>query len=75
MEGRVVVTADLDFPRLLATLSVSGPGLILLRGGNYNEREALECVERVLKVIPEHELPKSIVVVDQRSVRRRPLPI
>jgi len=34
-EGRVVVTADLDFPRLLALSSATGPGLILFRGGNY----------------------------------------
>jgi predicted nuclease of predicted toxin-antitoxin system len=75
LEGRVVVTADLDFPRLLATLNASGPGLILLRGGNYSEREALNCVMRVLKAIPENELPQSIVVVDQHRVRRRSLPI
>jgi predicted nuclease of predicted toxin-antitoxin system len=28
----VVITADLDFPRLLAKLGSTGPGLILLRG-------------------------------------------
>jgi predicted nuclease of predicted toxin-antitoxin system len=59
----------------LAALGASGPGLILLRGGNYSEREATECVQRVLRVIPEHELPKSVVVVDLRRVRRRDLPI
>ena len=36
-QERVVVTADLDFPRLLSHLGASGPGLILLRGGNYSE--------------------------------------
>lgn len=30
--GRVIITADLDFPRLLAALGSTGPGLILLRG-------------------------------------------
>ena len=30
--GRIVITADLDFPRLLAQLGLDGPGLILLRG-------------------------------------------
>jgi predicted nuclease of predicted toxin-antitoxin system len=43
-EGRIVISADLDFPRLLASLGVAGPGLILLRGGNYSESESLECV-------------------------------
>jgi predicted nuclease of predicted toxin-antitoxin system len=32
-EQRVVVTADLDYPRLLALTQAEGPGLILFRGG------------------------------------------
>lgn len=38
-EQRVVVTADLDYPRLLALAQAEGPGLILFRGGNYSEQE------------------------------------
>jgi predicted nuclease of predicted toxin-antitoxin system len=34
LENRVIITADLDFPRLLALSLVEGPGLILFRGGN-----------------------------------------
>src|SRR5690242_19328905 len=30
-DGRVVISADLDFPRLLALAGAAGPGLILLR--------------------------------------------
>jgi predicted nuclease of predicted toxin-antitoxin system len=74
-EERVIVTADLDFPRLLAQLGTLGPGLILLRGGNYSERESLDCVRRVLKAIADDELPRSIVVVDHERIRRRWLPI
>jgi predicted nuclease of predicted toxin-antitoxin system len=73
--GRVVISADLDFPRLLALAGAAGPGLILLRSGNYSEAESLECVRRVLMSVPPEDLQKSIVVVDQKSVRRRPLPI
>ena len=29
-ERRIVVTADLDYPRLLATTQAEGPGIILL---------------------------------------------
>lgn len=43
-ENRVVVTADLDFPRLLALTGAEGPGLILFRGGNYSEREMVELM-------------------------------
>ena len=72
---RVVMTADLDFPRLLASLGASGPGLILIRGGNHSERESLDCLSRVLSVIASQDLPDSIIVVDQRKIRRRRLPI
>jgi predicted nuclease of predicted toxin-antitoxin system len=41
--GRVIITADLDFPRLLAVLGSTSPGLILLRGGNYTEAESREA--------------------------------
>ena len=73
--GRVVITADLDFPRLLAQLGSAGPGLILLRGGNYSEAESRDCVRRVLMSVAQAELPRSIVVVDRERIRRRWLPI
>ena len=62
--SRAIITADLDFPRLLAPFGSAGPGLIPLRGGNYNEAEGRDCVRRVLMSIPQAELSKSIVVVD-----------
>ncbi len=51
-EERVVVTADLDYPRLLALAQTEGPGLILFRGGNYSEQEAVERLRRALETIP-----------------------
>jgi predicted nuclease of predicted toxin-antitoxin system len=74
-QNRVVITADLDFPRLVATIGADGPGLILLRGGNYTDAESVECVRRVLMSIDQDDLPKSIIVVDRDRVRRRWLPI
>ncbi|MEX2262408.1 MAG: DUF5615 family PIN-like protein [Bryobacteraceae bacterium] len=74
-QGRVVITADLDFPRLLAIMRTNGPGLILLRGGNYSEAESLQCVRRVLMVVDHAEMPRSIVVVDHEKIRRRWLPL
>ena len=74
-DGRVVVTADLDFPRLLAELGSTGPGLILLRGGNYSEAESQDCVRRVLMSVAHAELPASVVVVDRERIRRRRLPV
>jgi predicted nuclease of predicted toxin-antitoxin system len=74
-EGRVVVTADLDYPRLLALAGSEGPGLILFRGGNYSERQILELMARVMAAVPAQELSSSIIVVDRVRIRRRRLPI
>jgi predicted nuclease of predicted toxin-antitoxin system len=74
-QARVLITADLDFPRLLASLGAEGPGLILLRGGNYSEAQAIDCVRRVLAAVPHEQLPVSIVVVDHERIRRRRLPV
>lgn len=74
-EKRVVVTADLDYPRLLALAQAEGPGLVLYRGGNYSEQEAIERLKRALEKIPIDELPGSIVVIDKGRIRRRRLPV
>ena len=74
-EGRVVVTADLDYARLLALARVDHSGLVLFRGGNFSESEMLSMMRRVLVAVPEAELPRNIVVVDRQRVRRRVLPI
>lgn len=74
-EQRVVVTADLDYPRLLALAQAEEPGLILFRGGNYSEQEAVDRLRRTLETIPNEELPNSIVVIEKRRIRRRRLPL
>lgn len=74
-ENRVIITADLDFPRLLALSSASGPGIILFRGGNYSDEEMCDLLERVLESVPVDDLEKSICVVDRSRVRVTHLPI
>jgi len=74
-EGRVVVTADLDYPRLLALEGAAGPGVILFRGGSYSDREMLGLLDRVLMTVAEVELERSVTVVDRQRIRRRRLPI
>ena len=36
-EARTVITADLDYPGLLALAGAEGPSLILSRGGDWSE--------------------------------------
>lgn len=74
-EKRVVITADLDFPRLLALSSAAGPGLVLFRGGNYSDIEMCGLLERVLKEVAAETLARSISVVDKKRLRVTQLPL
>ena len=74
-QGRVVVTADLDYPRLLALERADGPGVILFRGGSYSDREMLDLLDRILAKATEPELERSVTVIDRQRIRRRRLPI
>ena len=74
-ENRVVITADLDFPRLLAMSGAEGPGIILFRGGSYSDQEMRDLLERVLKDTPTEVLAASICVVDKRRLRITRLPL
>lgn len=74
-ESRAIITADLDYPRLLALTAVDSPGLILFRGGDYSEEEVRVRLAEVLGTIPSESLARSIVVVEKSRIRRRNLPI
>jgi len=74
-EERVIITADLDYPRLIALEQADRPGVILFRGGAYSDREMLALLDRVLARASRLDLEHSIVVVDRKRIRRRALPI
>lgn len=74
-EGRIIITADLDFAQLLALSSAAGPGVILFRGGNFSEAEMRHLLERVLQTVPPEMLERSVCVVDKKRVRVTPLPL
>jgi predicted nuclease of predicted toxin-antitoxin system len=74
-EQRIVVTADLDYPRLLALTRDESPALILFRGGNLSEQQARDRLARVLDAVPSEELSRSIIVIEKSRIRRRRLPI
>lgn len=74
-EHRVVITADLDFPRMLALSAAEGPGLILFRGGTYTDEEMRGLLERVLEAVEPEMLESSICVVDKQRVRITRLPL
>ncbi len=74
-QSRIIITADLDFPQLLARSHAADPGIILFRGGNYSEQEMLSLLQRVLERQTEEKLEHAITVVDKTRIRRCPLPI
>ena len=74
-EERVIITADLDFPRLLVLSAAEGPGVILFRGGNYSDTEMCDLLDRVLTHVSPQTLENSICVVDKRRIRTTHLPL
>ena len=74
-EDRIVITADLDFPRLLVLSASDGPGIILFRGGNYSDQEMRSLLHRVLEEVLPEVLERSIYVVDKKRIRINQLPI
>lgn len=74
-EGRIVVTADLDFSRLIALSGKDQPGLILFRAGNVSDSQMLELLNRVMTEVPAETMSAAIVVVDETTIRIARLPI
>jgi predicted nuclease of predicted toxin-antitoxin system len=74
-EGRTVVTADLDYPRLLALGHRSTPSLILFRDGTWSELEVIRRMSDILRMLTPAEIETSIIVVERDRIRRRRLPI
>lgn len=74
-ENRMILTADLDYPRLLSILKTESPGLVLFRGGDYSEQESIDYMRQVFKMIPAGEMSRSIIVVEKNRIRRRHLPL
>jgi predicted nuclease of predicted toxin-antitoxin system len=74
-EARTVVTADLDYPRLLALAHAVEPSVILFRRGDWSDADVVRRLSEVLASLSESDIVQSILVVDRDRVRRRRLPI
>lgn len=74
-EEQIIITADLDFPRLLALSKAAGPGLILFRGGDWSDADAITQAGRVIREIPSAKLCTGILTIEHYGIRWRSLPI
>ena len=74
-EGRTIITADLDYPRLLALARAVEPSLILFRDGHWSDADVIVRLQEILQALTAADVAQSIIVVERDRVRRRRLPI
>jgi predicted nuclease of predicted toxin-antitoxin system len=74
-ETRTIITADLDYPRLLAIGRAVAPSLILFRGGDWSQADVIGRMEDILGGLDDTDIAQSILVVERNRIRRRRLPI
>jgi predicted nuclease of predicted toxin-antitoxin system len=74
-EACTIVTADLDYPRLLALAQATEPSLILFRDGDWSDADVIARLAEVLGALTDSDIARSIIVVERDRVRRRRLPL
>lgn len=74
-EGRIVVTVDLDYPRLLVLAQDTSPGLILFRDGDWSDIGVVARMREILPLLTSGDIEHAIIVVERDRLRRRRLPI
>lgn len=75
-EERVLVSADTDFGRILASTRASGPSIVLLRRHSGRSAEALaQVLNANLPSLVTDIVAGSVVVIGEDEVRIRRLPI
>ena len=74
-ESRVVVTFDLDYPRIIALQKAAKPSVILFRLERFTTDEVHKILAGLVMKYKDELLAGAIVVVDPHQVRLRMLPI
>jgi predicted nuclease of predicted toxin-antitoxin system len=74
VEARIVITYDLDFPRILALRRLSKPSLIVFRGVRNPARQVVAILNN-LKRLQTALGDGSIAVIERDKIRIRDLPL
>jgi len=64
-EARTLITADLDYPRLLALSAAKEPSLVLFRGGNWSEAEVIARIDRLLDTSRAVDIESSVLSLSE----------
>jgi predicted nuclease of predicted toxin-antitoxin system len=74
-EGRVILTHDLDFGRIIALSQNQLPSLITFRLSNMQPHQVNHYLAEVLDRFAEQLESGALVSVSERAIRVRPLPV
>jgi predicted nuclease of predicted toxin-antitoxin system len=74
-EGRVVVSLDSDFARLLALGNLASPSVVFIRIQNLDRSAATSLLSRVIPSIDGELTTGCIATVTERNIRIRTLPL
>jgi predicted nuclease of predicted toxin-antitoxin system len=60
LQERTIVTADLDYPQLLAVARASEPSVILFRDGNWSDSDVKRRLSDTLSVLTERDIAEAL---------------
>ena len=74
-EGRIIISADMDFARLVSEDPAVRLSIILFRGKPRRPEEQLAALLSNLPAIEEHLVKGAVVVIEESRIRLRLLPL
>ena len=74
-QERILLTMDLDFPRIFSLSKIFSIGVILFRSRDPRPKLMQERLSLLLKTHSESQIASSIVIIEDFRIRMRNLPI